>query len=105
MRMLRQGLGLMPSVLGDVEGLMIVTPRTLTSSQNTGVTFQNGEFRIVTPSTSTLEHSFGWINAGRRKPISSSRYFVSAMVSALRRPNSSCHLLRGTALVPREILR
>src|SRR6267154_2063745 len=105
MRMLRQESGLMPSVLGDVEGLMIVTPRTLTFSQKTGVTFQNGEFRIVTPSTSTLLHSFGWINAGRRKPISSSRYFASTIVSLFRRPNSSCHLLRGTALVPRETLR
>src|SRR5579859_7842545 len=69
MRMLRQESGLMPSVLGEVGGLMMVTPRTLTSSQYTGVTFQNGEFRMVTPSTRTLVHSYGWMNGGRRKPI------------------------------------
>src|SRR5271154_5491139 len=69
MRILRQESGLMPSVLGDVVGLEMVTPRTLTFSQNTGVMFQNGEFKIVTPSTSTLLHSFGWMNGGRRKPM------------------------------------
>ena len=41
---------------------MIETPCTLTFSQNSGDTFQNGELRMVTPSTSTLVHSYGWIN-------------------------------------------
>src|SRR5580704_18054182 len=106
MRMLRQESGLMQSVFGDVAGLVIVTPRMLTLSQKTGVTFQNGELRIVTPSTSTLLHSLGWIKGGRKKPTSSRWYFVSAIVSAFSRLNSSCHLVRGNELVPpRETLR
>ena len=60
---------LTPSVLGDEAGLIMVTPRTFTPSQKTGLMFQNGEFLIVTPSINRLVHSYGWMNGGRMNPV------------------------------------
>src|SRR5438128_3136775 len=61
--------GFIPSVFGD-SGLLIVTPVTVTFSQNSGFTVQKGEFVIVIPSIKTFLQNIGWINGGRRKPRS-----------------------------------
>jgi len=85
--MLRQEWGLMPSVLGDVEGLMMSDATNIDIlAKRPEVTFQNGEFRTRdAPRDHTLLHSFGWMNGGRRKTdVDAGRYFVSAIVSAVQ---------------------
>src|SRR5438045_2725062 len=82
----------MPSVLGDL-GLAIVTPVTVTFSQNSGFTVQKGELMMVIPSTKTFLQNMGCMNGGRRNPRSNVDGSSGLMAFLLFLANSSCHLV------------
>ncbi|MNQ92194.1 hypothetical protein D3C85_1076110 [compost metagenome] len=82
--------GLMPSVLGEC-GLLMVTAWTLTFSQNSGLTVQNGELRMVMPSINTFLQNMGCINGGRKKPRFICLGSSGSIMSLLRLAKVVCH--------------
>src|SRR4051812_7730321 len=80
----------MPSVFGE-RGLLIVTPVTVTFSQNSGFTVQKGEFLIVMPSTKTFLQYIGWIKGGLKNPRSIISGISGRSTSLLFFANSTCH--------------
>ena len=76
----RHDSGSQPSLFGP--WLSIVTSRTVTFVQSTGLISHIGEFRIVTPSMSTLRQRYGWMNCGRRNDSTPNRRALTGTPSS-----------------------